>query len=328
MLAFWLGVLVLGYSAFQVLAAEGNSLWLLYTFPRTIQTVLLEKTWLWCGLASLYVLAVLAVAVLVGMPLDGEVVAAGVFAVVGIAILSFIAASLGALAVNPTETVVQRRPRQDLVWLYRFLWLVYLVGIVLPIWPKVVLVVLYVPLAFAFWQQVQDRIPYFLDPAESPPPRISLAQGMVAALAFFVLQSACCYLPPWTRTSCWDSPHKLSGGSLLLIAEVIDGIVVAMVTLFFLRRVPKLLAVTGLVRSRTEPRPTVWGALAPGAAAGVLAGLFGVAYVAVVLWTGAVPSLREGLSAFPSPLADPGLYAVVVLAAPLFEEFIFRGLIY
>jgi membrane protease YdiL (CAAX protease family) len=107
---------------------------------------------------------------------------------------------------------------------------------------------------------------------------------------------------------------------------VIDGIVVAMVTLFFLRRVPKLLAVTGLVRSRTEPRPTVWGALAPGVAAGVLAGLFGAAYVVVVLRMDFIPNLKAMAESYSLP--DLGMLAFVVLAAPLCEEFIFRGLIY
>jgi membrane protease YdiL (CAAX protease family) len=72
----------------------------------------------------------------------------------------------------------------------------------------------------------------------------------------------------------------------------------------------------------------VWHWLLPGVAAGVLAGLFAIAYIAAVLWLDAVPGLKEGLPTMHSPLAEPGLYALVVLAAPLFEEFLFRALIY
>jgi ABC-2 type transport system permease protein len=321
MMAFLLGVLVLGYSAFQVLTAEGESLWLLYTFPRTLQSILLEKTMLWCGLASLYTLAILVIAAVVGMPLNGEVLVAGVYAIAGIMIHSFIAAAIGSLATDPTETVVQRRPRQDLVWFYRLLWIIYAIGFYFPLWPKVVLVVLYVPLAFAFWQKVQDRIPYLLEPAESPPPRLSLANGMVAALAFWLFLSAMSYI-----SSAYF--EKLSEGTLALITEVVTGVVVMAVTLFFLRRVPNLLAVTGLVPSRTEPRPAVWRSLLPGVVAGVLAGLFGIAYLAAVLWLDAIPGLKESLPSVASPLANPGLWAVVVLAGPLIEEFLFRALIY
>jgi membrane protease YdiL (CAAX protease family) len=325
-MAFWLGVLVLGYGAFQVLAAEGNSLWLLYTFPRTLQSVLLEKTVLWGGLASLYTLAFLLIAALAGMPLNGEVLAAGVYAVVGIGIHAFIAAAIGTLATDPTESVVQRRPRSDLVWFYRFLWFIYLVGFFLPLWPKVVMVVLYVPLAFAYWQQVQDRIPYFLEPTESPSPRISLAHGMVAALAFCVLQHVVTFL-----LSAYfevENFRKPSPGTLTLVMEVVTGVVVTAVTLFFLRRVPNLLRVTGLVPARSESRPVVWRSLLPGVAAGVLAGLFGVAYIAGILWLDVVPGLKEGLASVPSPWADPGLFDFAVLAAPLFEEFLFRALIF
>jgi ABC-2 type transport system permease protein len=325
-MAFVLGVLVLGYSAFQVLTAEGNSLWLLYTFPRTLQSILLEKTLLWCGLASLYTLAILVIAALVGMPLNGEVLVAGVYAVAGIMIHSFIAAAIGALATDPTETVVQRRPRSDLVWFYRLLWVIYLIGFFLPLWPKVVLVVLYVPLAFAFWQKVQDRIPYLLEPAESPPPRLSLADGMVAALAFCVLQPVMSFI--LNAYFELDNLQKLSEGTLALVMEVVTGVVVTAVTLFFLRRVPNLLVITGLVPPPTEPRPVVWWALLPGVVAGVLAGLFGIAYLAGVLWLDAIPGLKESLPSVSSPLAEPGLFALVVLAAPLIEEFLFRALIY
>jgi membrane protease YdiL (CAAX protease family) len=325
-MAFWLGVLVLGYGAFQVLTAEGNSLWLLCTFPRTLQSLLLEKTLLWCGLASLYTLANLIIAALVGMPLNGEVLIAVIYAVAGIMIHAFIAAAIGVLATDPTETVVQRRPRQDLVWFYRFLWFIYAMGFFLPLWWKVVLVVLYVPLAFAFWQKVQDQIPYLLEPTESPPPRISLADGMVAALAFCILQPLMAFL--LTAYFGLDDRSKVSEGTLTLVMEVITGVVVTAVTLFFLRRVPRLLAVTGLILSRTAPHPAVWRSLLLGVAAGVLAGLFAIAYIAAVLWWDAIPGLKETLPSFPSPLAEPALFAVVVLAAPLFEEFLFRALIY
>src|SRR5262249_58566215 len=117
---------------------------------------------------------------------------------------------------------------------YRFLWMVYAVGFYLPLWPKVVLVVLYVPLAFAFWQKVQDRIPYLLEPAESPRPRISLADGMVAALAFCILQPVMSFLV--TAYFGLDDRYKLSEGTLALVMEVITGVVVTAVTLFFLQR--------------------------------------------------------------------------------------------
>jgi ABC-2 type transport system permease protein len=48
----------------------------------------------------------------------------------------------------------------------------------------------------------------------------------------------------------------------------------------------------------------------------------------VVLWLDAIPGLKEALPSMHTPWAEPGLFAVAVLAAPLFEEFLFRALIY
>ena len=43
-------------------------------------------------------------------------------------------------------------------------------------------------LAAAVWQKVRDVSPYLLDPTAAPRPRLALLDGLVAALAFFVLQ--------------------------------------------------------------------------------------------------------------------------------------------
>jgi hypothetical protein len=76
------------FSAFRVLTAECGSLWLLYTFPRKLHSVLLQKALLWAGFASLYALALLVVAALSGMPLGGDALVAGAVALAGSAILA------------------------------------------------------------------------------------------------------------------------------------------------------------------------------------------------------------------------------------------------
>ena len=43
--------------------------------------------------------------------------------------------------------------------------------------------------ALALWQKARDRFPYLLDPSAAPPARVSLADGLIAALMFFVLQA-------------------------------------------------------------------------------------------------------------------------------------------
>ena len=45
--AFGLAAYSLSMSAFQTLNTEGHALWLLYTFPRSIEDVLKDKAKLW-----------------------------------------------------------------------------------------------------------------------------------------------------------------------------------------------------------------------------------------------------------------------------------------
>ncbi len=324
-MAFTLGSYLLFLSAFQVLAGEGGAVWLLYTFPRKLHAILMQKTFLWCGFASLYALAVLGVAALSGMPLGGEALVAAASAVVGLFIYGFIAAALGTLAANPLETVVQRRVRLDVGYFFFLLTSFYASALYAPsVWGKVVQAVLAALTAFALWQKVQDRIPYLLEPTDSPPRRLSLADGLIAAQAFFTVQGLALLILPATGRRA-----GLRRDAQVFIATGIAGAVTATATLFFLRKTPVLAGgSTGLTAAATDPRPTLRQVLLPGVAAGVLAGLFGVAYVAVVGQIDALRSWKEALAAVPSPLTDPGWFAWVVLAAPLFEEFIFRGLIY
>jgi membrane protease YdiL (CAAX protease family) len=84
-------------------------------------------------------------------------------------------------------------------------------------------------------------------------------------------------------------------------------------------------------RLKAEGVPGTFGpggarAVAWGAAAGVAAGLAGLAYVQIAQHTALFESARQ--SAMPGPGDRLWLLVLVVAAAPVFEEFIFRGLIF
>ena len=56
------------------------------------------------------------------------------------------------------------------------------------IWQRAALMILTALVAMALWQKARDQFDYLLDPSASPPPRVSVADGLIAALLFFVLQ--------------------------------------------------------------------------------------------------------------------------------------------
>jgi membrane protease YdiL (CAAX protease family) len=267
----------------------------------------------------LYALALLVVAALSGMPLGGDALVAGAVALAGILLYSLLAAALGVLAANPLETVALRQTRPGPQWFYLLLASTYPLAFYAPsIRLTVVQVVLTALLALAFWQKALDRVPYLLEPADSPPPRVSLADGLLAALGFVVLQAPASLLLALTG---------LSPGAQVVLAFATSGAVVVGAALFLLRKVPGLLVVTGLLAPRAERRPAAWRALVPGLLAGVGAVLFASAYLAVIGRIGPLRPLIEG-----HPIREVrGLFALAVLAvlaAPLVEEFIFRGLVY
>jgi membrane protease YdiL (CAAX protease family) len=318
-MAFGVGTYVLMFSAFQVLNAEGGALWLLYTFPQSLASVLRRKTLLWSGFAVAYALAALGIAAAAGMPVDGEAVVAGGLALAGVAIYAFIAAAMGTLAARPLEVDVQRRLRLDVMYGYLLLVTLYAgVFTAASAYSQAVVVILTALVAFALWQKVHDRLPYLLDPTEAPPPRVSMADGMIAALAYLVFQLVIAIiLGHWT---------SLSPATGLLVASGAAGALVAVSALWFLRGVPDLLSVTGITAA-PGARPGLWGALAPGVAGGGIAGLFGIAYIAAYQWLVGLPSCAEDSFAV-NPLGWPAMLAFAVLVAPVVEEFLFRGLLY
>ena len=315
--AFGIGAYVLLISSMQTLARE-QALWILYTFPRRLYRMLLAKAALWTGLAALFALALLAWFLLPG-GLTPRKVAMGLFALGGLAGFSFINFGLVILNWRPEHvhrgsTVKSQAAYGSMLLGGMFTSSMYL-G--LP-WIQAVMLMLYVMIAAAIWQLVRDRLPYLLDPSAKPPPVITLADGMAAVFAFLTLT----YLASFCLQALIDRPAVN-----LSVSFVLAGLVVTGVSLLVLwrRRVPDLLARLGL-------RPGArgwWRALAWGLAGGMSAGAAGMLYLVLAQH---VPFVRELVQHAPrlevSDWRDQWwLVGLVVLAAPVFEEFIFRGLV-
>jgi hypothetical protein len=189
-IAFGIGSYVLMLSAFQTLNNEGQVLWLLYTFPRSLESVLREKAQLWGALALLYPLAVFGATAWYAPQLDGHLLGLFLVVVIGIPVYSVIAVALGVFACDPLAQEVRARVRPTYVYLYMLLASFYTYSVYAEAWSqKLVVMVLTGSLALALWQKARDELPYLLDPAASPGARVSTADGLIAATMFFVLQA-------------------------------------------------------------------------------------------------------------------------------------------
>lgn len=310
--AFGIGSYVLMLSAFQNLNTEGHALWLLYTVPRSMESILREKAKLWGTLAMAYPLIVLVFTATHSAVLDWQMLVLALTVLAGIPIFSMIAVSLGVFAFDSTAVEMRTGVRPTYVYLYMMLAGFYTWSIYNELWSqKVVVMVLVTSLALALWQKARDALPYLLDPAAAPAPRVSASDGLMAATAFFIMQTIL----------------------VLILADDIKAPALDAITLAF--------GISGLVvyglmrfiywRSKTTNVPVILRGvrLAPSlrdaALAIAVACVAGFGYLYAIKHSSLAAQLPP-LSMAPN--ARLWLFALAVLAAPLCEEFIFRGLIF
>lgn len=322
--AFAVSAFSLTTSAFTVLSSEGPALYWLYLAPVSLARSLIQKLWVRGAVSAGFGLLVFAVAwgATPAMILPSLPYAA--LALLGIALYSVIAVGIGTLATDVLEPEPRRRVRPGGMYLFMLLAALFAHAIYAPsIWTKVVQVALSALLAFAVWQKLVERLPFLLDPTSAPAPSISVADGVMAALAFFVLQSLLAV--PF-------SSAERAPALTLLLSFVCAGCVVTLVALlvFHRNRVPGLLLALGL-RRHPERRGNHASAIALGVGSGALAAAIALGY----LWIAErLPSLAGGFEEAQKSVSELDadgrrwMLAVSVLAAPLFEEFIFRGILY
>jgi membrane protease YdiL (CAAX protease family) len=312
--------------AFNGLAIEGHALWTLYTAPVPLERLLLSKVHVWVGVASSFAALVLGGFIWHRPALLLPCLATAPLVFAGVYLYSIIGLGLGALGTDPLEPEPRRRLRPGATYL--FLLLVSLFAYALyssSLWAKVVELVLSSLLAYAIWQKLKEHLPYLLDPTEAPPPSIAVADGVLTALGFFAFQGLFMLLFRSEQASLFKN---------LTLAFAAAGVAVTGAALWFFKksRVPDLYSALGLVRPSGRGSGFVFGAAALGIAAGAAAAVFGVGYKALVMH---VPALHELVAGKLDPMSSEvagservWLTLLAVVAAPLFEEFIFRGVLY
>jgi membrane protease YdiL (CAAX protease family) len=314
--AFYLGAFTLMQPSFRVLASEGQALWVLYTLPHSLADVVLQKAKLWATVALVFPVVIFAIVAVKAHHVPAAFIMSGIVVLLGVPIFALIGASLGVFAFDPLAQEEQRRVRPTHVYLYMVLGAFYAYAIFVPgIWQRLGLMILMALTAMAMWQKARDQFDYLLDPSASPPPRVSLSDGLIAALTFFVIQGVIVAIPTL------GAKVPLSGFIIWIAFTAAGAITYGMVRLFYWRARTQGIPVLVGGGPRAWRLNILWGVLG-GAAAAVV----GIGYLDVISAMGLLPSPRA------NPIADPALpywlAALMIVAAPLFEEFIFRGLIF
>ena len=318
--AFGTAAFVLSTGGCNSLVVDAPALWLYFTVPRSLERVLLEKAYFWAGLASLIVVAVFFT---VSARTPGALLAAApllALALLGAVIYAFVATSIGALGTNALETEPTRRVQVSMVYLFMLLASMFTYALYAPSWwTKLAQVVLSSLLAFALLQKVRDHTPYLLDPNAEPPPSIAVADGVIAALAFFVLQGLLGLL---------FGAMGYSPGASLLFAFAGAGVLAAtgIVLVFWQSRLPHLFQSLGL----RAPEQGWLRAIFTGLVGGIVGSAVASGYLLVVQRVTFLRELRDHTVSLAGSNASvlPWLAVLAILAAPVFEELIFRGVLF
>ena len=304
------------------LASEGAALWIALGWPRGLESLLKAKARLWSLIASVIVGLVLCYAA-VRFPQSVWQIA-----LVGVGWFLF-ARSMADKAVTLVTITSPSGDAEKIPWARRWAtqlgMLTFAVGILSRQWTIAFSGVVFSSMtAAAMWQNFRARLPYLYDPwSERLPPPPTVMHAMIA-VSLLVEGGA----------MLTGVAVGLGAGSTIAVLRpvfyAISSIIVCVGVWIFLdgRGVPlrdilNWPAKTGLVSGLTP-------SLAAGAGGGLLLGLFGRGYLALLQL---FPSAAEMIQRSQQQMTQVhGLYLsyalVAVLVAPIAEEFLFRGLLF
>ncbi|MCU0864178.1 MAG: CPBP family intramembrane metalloprotease [Planctomycetes bacterium] len=313
-LVYFASVAALSTGCFMVLSSEGRALWLLYAQPVALAAQLRRKVYLWAAVAM--TLAVGAFTLLTGSwfavapwrwLLDLFCVAAGVFGA------AWLAAGIGSLGTDPAADQVPRAPKPRYVYLFMYLAGSYVIGLASEnLATRAASMLVFGTLAWSLWQRTGDRLPWLLDPHGRRPVALSAYDAGAAVTTFLLLQTLLALL--LRRMS---SPLMVQS-----IAFALAGAgTMAVFGLLLMSRSLPLREHLGF-NPRSTRSALLWTAvgIVAGGALGWL-GLQWLEFAAAQGWLEAAARQPRGLDFVLLLLLTAGL-------APVFEELLFRGLLF
>jgi ABC-2 type transport system permease protein len=313
---------IYGICAYMVLIAsqvamntELRTLWLLLSLPRPLADALRVKSVLWGSAAAVLALVLGVLAMLTRSEMAGGLLYRLPFIVVMVALIADLSVGIRTMGSSIiSETTVHFR--QWAQWLP--LMLSAAAGQAVfhgDGWMLGTQLVLLGALDVSVWQKLRVELPYLTEPAEDPPPRLFLMQGLLAAYGYFALQMLGMIVA---------SAAKAPPAMILPMASAIAAGLVGLTAFWQLtrRKVPVFPDTRAPWRACIVPAVT-------GLVAVCVAGWGWVHLLEWLRWPPEMPFQNGhsgGMKTYSGTVITFAALAMVV--APLSEEFIFRGLVY
>ncbi|MEK7467063.1 MAG: type II CAAX endopeptidase family protein [Planctomycetota bacterium] len=305
--AFGIGAYALLSAAPGVLLHEKDALWLLYTFPRRVSGIIFRKAMLWAAIAVGWSLAAAIFVIARRGWISAGDVSALVWIVLGLPVYALIASSIGVLGFDPTVTEIHRRLRVDLIYLIFFLGGLLTAGLWLPTpYARAASLVAFAALAVGLWQKASARFDILLDPSAAPPRLVDAADGLIATILFLYTQGGILVL---LVALAGVAPELAAFPSYAAAGAIAVGLTVLVLwrSGLPLRNLPSFF----------PDRPL--GSLTVALLAGLGCAAVAAGYLLLI----------QKLGIEQARLPADWLYAALAIgAAPLFEEILFRGMVF
>lgn len=315
--AFGIGTYSLVFSALTIFNTEGGALWMLYTVPEKIENLIKQKLYLWLSVALFYPLVIFAINFGLTREIDLSSLGFIILTLLGVAIMSVVAVCFSLFGFSvPADDAATAKPNLTLSYLFMIIAAFYGTAIAIDdLWLKIVLLILITAMSLSLVQKARDHIPFLLDKAAMPPPTVSLSDGLIATLAFLMLQNITMFLLVIGR--------KVQARHISISYAAAGIIVVGVLSLVYWR---KKTSNVPLIFS-SKPWAQQFKSVSLGFILGCVSGMLGIGYLWLCRSNGAfADELQTNIHLGErSPL---WIAFLVLIAAPLVEEFLFRGIIF
>jgi hypothetical protein len=323
-LAYGVACYAVLFGTTRLLTTEAKCLWMLHTLPQPIDRLLRQKAFMLAGIASLLTLGIVAVFIGGTEPDPLQLVGFVVLAAAGASVFAMISAGLGVQMADPLESNPQRSlsgPTMYMLMIFASLFAVCFYTD--SSWTQIIMLAMFALAALAIWQNVAHAAPYLMDPTQQPPPRLQLSDALLSVFAFFTLTTIIMLIA---------DAFGLAMAEAVTIAYTASGVLVAVISLAILRRrkIPQLWRRLG-IRSSRESRQGR-NRVVLGLGLGFISIAFAAGYLLLVERIAVLRELRDQApTMFDSVKDNPqeliSIAVLVVIAAPLVEEYLFRGLL-
>jgi ABC-2 type transport system permease protein len=305
----------------RMITGEYGALWLLWSFPRSFVAMLRAKIGAMRVVALAYFTAtVLLIGVLPTTLADFvRLVWCVVIILLTCEVLAGLFLCVGRIDTSPDAKSSARGKVGFVAGLWMQLFLVHSFGAVAygPAWMRFAMGVQLLLVVLAVWQAAGRRLAYVLDPDAAPPSQLLLVHGLVATVAFFVVQNV--------AVGVGVALGDLEPIAALAIGYGIAALLVGAMLLVILDRAPPR------DRVRWIPEQAKQGATLVATAVGmVLTSAVGVGYLTLLRDS---EVFSKWMQEHPELVFTQGEHAgwVLLLAvgfAPWIEELLFRGLVH